>query len=260
MVHVVASNHVAAASLGSGFNPAYLADGGLGAWYRADDGVSSGAQWNDSSGNGNHAIQATAINRPTYVASAIGGMPAYRGRADGVNNSLLEAPDSPTLKYAEYTAFAVGSRLTDLNASEHIAGRYETTGNMREQRLYIDGTAERFVSVVSQDGSSGTIAFLNPAVPAATVATPFIVMGAFTKAFAQPTSILQINRGAQTLNTTSNAVYNGSGTLTLFGRAGLADPYAGYLAEYILFRRFLSDFERFQIWAYLSAKYGIVIS
>jgi len=59
-------------------------------WYKADVGVYSNAgttlatsgnavqQWNDQSGVGNHAVQATSGNRPTYRLNMANGFPALR--------------------------------------------------------------------------------------------------------------------------------------------------------------------------------------
>ncbi|MES2681386.1 MAG: T9SS type A sorting domain-containing protein [Bacteroidota bacterium] len=59
-------------------------------WYKADAGVFSNAgttlavsgsqvqQWNDQSGVGNHAVQATSANRPTYRLNMANGFPALR--------------------------------------------------------------------------------------------------------------------------------------------------------------------------------------
>ena len=59
-------------------------------WLKADAGVYSDAgttpcadgdtvrQWSDQSGNGNHAVQATAGNRPTFKVSIVNGLPVVR--------------------------------------------------------------------------------------------------------------------------------------------------------------------------------------
>ncbi|CCB68490.1 Protein of unknown function precursor; putative adhesin [Flavobacterium branchiophilum FL-15] len=47
---------------------------GLRAWFKANDGVSSGAQWNDASINGNHVVQAAASRQPVLTQSATNGV------------------------------------------------------------------------------------------------------------------------------------------------------------------------------------------
>ena len=62
-------------------------------WFRGDDVTLNGgtvSQWNDKSGKGNHIVQATAANQPTYLAT--GGpnsQPCVQG--DGTNDQLLLA-------------------------------------------------------------------------------------------------------------------------------------------------------------------------
>jgi len=58
-------------------------------WFRADDVVIDGgavSQWNDKSGNGYHALQATPANRPIQVMGALGEQPVLR--FDGTNDFL----------------------------------------------------------------------------------------------------------------------------------------------------------------------------
>ena len=53
-----------------------------GAWTPPNDGDPV-SQWDDQSGNGNHLVQATAANQPTYLASGNAGRPAIRFDAGG---------------------------------------------------------------------------------------------------------------------------------------------------------------------------------
>ena len=63
-------------------------------WYKADgsltyDGGGAVSQWNDASGNNDNLIQSTTINKPTWMASQINGLPAvYFG---GVNSYIGKA-------------------------------------------------------------------------------------------------------------------------------------------------------------------------
>ena len=73
----------------SGWTPASIATA---LWFDATDAASltlvSGAasQWNDKSGNGRHATQGTAANRPTHQSSGINGLAALS--FDGSNDSM----------------------------------------------------------------------------------------------------------------------------------------------------------------------------
>ncbi|MFM6272695.1 MAG: hypothetical protein ACKPFA_40420, partial [Dolichospermum sp.] len=45
------------------------------------------SQWNDKSGNGRNAIQATATNQPAYTANGLNGKPVLT--FDGINDFLV---------------------------------------------------------------------------------------------------------------------------------------------------------------------------
>ncbi len=103
------------------FSPLDLAN--LLAWYKADGTlwqdsarttpVASDANpigaWDDESGNGNHAIQATGAKRPTYKTGIINGRPTVRG--DGIDDLLsFTVPQSePQHVYAVVDTTNVGT-------------------------------------------------------------------------------------------------------------------------------------------------------
>lgn len=75
--------HGHVAQYGGGKGEAALQISGLKAWFRADRiaGLNDGdlvTTWSDSSGNGNHATQATAANKPTYKLNIFNGQPVVR--------------------------------------------------------------------------------------------------------------------------------------------------------------------------------------
>lgn len=77
------------------FSPTDIA--GLKLWLKADAGVtlngSTVSQWDDQSGNGNHASQSTASYQPTFVANQLNGKPVLRfdGSNDFLNGILIES-------------------------------------------------------------------------------------------------------------------------------------------------------------------------
>ena len=68
----------------SAFLPTRLS--GLAFWYDAALSIYAGGTWNDLSGNGNHAAQATASQRPSHTIDGAGRQVL---RFDGVNDALL---------------------------------------------------------------------------------------------------------------------------------------------------------------------------
>lgn len=90
------------------FNPLSLSP----ALWLSDTG-SNAAQWDDLSGNGRHATQATGASQPSIVTSALNGRQVRR--FDGVNDFLATANVS---NFSSYTFFAVAS-ATNWNPSAY---------------------------------------------------------------------------------------------------------------------------------------------
>src|ERR1044071_367612 len=68
------------------------------------DGSNVVSQWSDKSGNANHATEANPTNRPTYGATAFGGLPGI----DWGNGAVAaRALTTPSISYGVFTAFIV---------------------------------------------------------------------------------------------------------------------------------------------------------
>ena len=86
---------------------------GLQLWLKADAGVFSDAgitpavsgntvgQWNDQSGQGNHATQTTSADAPTYTTNVLNGLPAiqFNGTAAVLNSAYLGVPGTLFVVY-----------------------------------------------------------------------------------------------------------------------------------------------------------------
>jgi len=73
-----------------GAAPEFIPSGSPVAWYKSDS-LSQGdgttvAQWNDSTGNGNHLLQGVGLEKPTFQLNQQNSLPALR--FDGVNDSM----------------------------------------------------------------------------------------------------------------------------------------------------------------------------
>jgi hypothetical protein len=96
-------------------------------WLRADYGItqtgSGVSQWNDQSGNGNHAVQGTDAARPIY--ENIMGMPAVCTDAA----RYLTIPDAASLRLATGKAWGVYAavRSSDGNNSVAVIGKWNAT-------------------------------------------------------------------------------------------------------------------------------------
>lgn len=88
---------------GGAWTPANLGASALLGWWKADAGVFSDLgvtaatngqgveQWNDQSGNGNHLIQATSANRPTFNTNQLNSLPAIGFDPTSAIQTLLTA-------------------------------------------------------------------------------------------------------------------------------------------------------------------------
>lgn len=108
----------------------------LALWLDAEDSASitlngsAVSQWNDKSGNGRNATQATAASQPAYSASGLNNKPAVS--FDGINDVLLH--DAISLK----TIYAV-AKTTATTTFKSIAGAQATVGTGPEGAYYLQG-------------------------------------------------------------------------------------------------------------------------
>lgn len=121
------------------FSPDQLAD--LAFWYDAvqSPAVESGGiveQWQDLSGNGNHATQSTGTQRPTKTVDAVG---RQMLRFDGINDSLLVS--SPPDLSAGVTAFVV-FRMRNRDAFRGILAASAATGPDRDAFFALQNSAD----------------------------------------------------------------------------------------------------------------------
>src|SRR5687768_18263150 len=80
---------------------------GLALWLRADAGVTTNEtglvlQWDDQSGNLNHAFQPTELQMPLFVANAVSNKPVLRfdGSANAGEHDYLNIPHAESLAFA----------------------------------------------------------------------------------------------------------------------------------------------------------------
>ena len=219
---------------GSGGVPLTISD--LALWLKADAGVFSDAgstpavdgdlvtQWNDQSGNNNHA---GASVKPTYETNSLNGLPSIRfpgSKHFGLTSSVVTT---------EITVFCVSRRFV----TSSFIGLFSAPTN---------GLAYAF-------NSSGNL-ILNK-VNVSTLHTSSLVdrrsmwlQSNFTKS-ASSNLIAQRVNGASAGSTTTTT----TDPLTIIGENSLN----GYISEIIIYSRELSGTEITTIEDYLEAKYGI---
>ena len=250
-------------SVSDGAAPAPLPpvnSGNLQLWLRADTGVvtnSSGtvSQWQDQSGNANHASQANTINEPLLVyPPGLGGRAAVRfnGIQDNVHGDFLHGTGDVGLPNA-MTAFTVYNALSTANAKNAVWS------------VGVPGLvygASRCFGIRNQllDFSSWAYDYF----------TPFVVP---TNTYRIATD--RVNTSLSTVeefDTSTSSATNFSETMT-----GASAPEAGYyvggldptlqfvtgvdfcgdVAEVIIYKGYLNEADRLAVLGYLQQKYYI---
>jgi len=232
-----------------GFSPTNIADMAL--WLDAADAAtvsldasSNVEQWNDKSGNGRHAGQTTAANRPDYASTLNGkSVVGFSGSPEVLTGAqIVSGAATPTV-------FVVG-RATGTNAQEcfvnlssdsaTVGGHFNVTF---EPGLRIIGGATTFAGASIVTESIFTLGVSNPSVGDA---------------------YCYVNGDERSVSSTGVTSINLNGTQYSVGAggAGFAASYFlnGIVAEILVYTRVLTDAERQRVESYLSAKWGIALA
>lgn len=239
-------------------------------WLDANHQVSTSSnavvQWNDRSGNANHAVQSASAQRPQLVGSVMNGYPGILFDNDQTNYDFLTVADNSTLEgMSGLTGFVVYQLLpgTATSAPRCFFGKRDGVdlreaydwflwggsgaGAMRQQ-LDIENTNNRISST-------------------STYTTGTTYVNAFTYHGATPS-----NTNDQVLYDGNTAAGNGAETATsianytsdlyigiLRGHTGTGanvSRFNGYMSEIILFNQTLNSVQLTIVNNYLAAKYG----
>ncbi len=199
-------------------------------WLKADaiTGLSSGgavSSWPDSSGYGNNATQATLIQRPLWVANALGGQPVVR--FDGSNDTLNLASQITAAR----TVFIVVKHATGTQDYAHVLG--SITANVWDFH-----------------GGTGTTLFYNNSVVANVLnGTAFLNgLSATPVAMVKPTAYSVLSF-VPTGNTRFDNIGNDHGYAARY--------WNGDYAEVITYDTALSDVDRRGVESYLQNKYSM---
>lgn len=225
------------------FSPSNLPN--LALWLKADaiTGLTDGqavATWNDSSGNGRNATQATGSAQPLYKTNIVNGKPVVR--FDG-NSDYLEGTWNLTLT-AE-TVFVVFSYTGTAYAR---AWTQSDAGN--------DNAVAGYVPTI-RDASTTSWGAVAGGTIVATVTMAQSTFGIFTATHSGSQIANRINGGtAATYNHTLNKTF----TRYRAGNSTGANYLQGDIAEIIVYSRALSTTERQQVEQYLAQKYAITLA
>lgn len=219
-------------------------------WLRADAGVTTESggvsRWEDQAGGDHNATQGTATARPTLLASAVNGLPAVRfdGNDDFLSVPFDLNPHTTSTAHPDVTVFAVFSSET--NAASPLRKLYS----------HDTGGYDRSVGLDSRAGTTNYGYFKGSGVaPYFELAenTSYVTADQWT-----PSTFSGWRNGVQQVS--SAPVSNGEGAMWMaLGRNGQlgGEHWQGWLAEFILYARILSDSERQLVENYLLTKYAI---
>ena len=226
-----------AANSEAAFSPADIS--GLELWLKADGICDANgntpannarvAQWRDSSGNNRHLTQGTDNNRPSYVASAINGLPAVAGSTASPQRWMTFPPNAPV---SLRTMFMVAKHSTANHASM-IFGKTGVdifiNGSSREVSLDVGDTTTQTNGRYSMNGGALSGYARNHTAPS--IPSPLLFYMDYQ---------------------------NTAHAFTHFMRRTGGDYYyTGEIAEVVAFNRLLSTAEMNQVGRYLQDKFAI---
>jgi hypothetical protein len=230
---------------------------GLMLWLRADAGVTTNEnglvmQWDDQSGNLNHAFQSTDLQMPLFVPNAITNKPALRfdGSANAGEHDFLNIPHAESLAITGDLTTLFVIKVDDF--ANYNAVWSKTAGNLPAPTdLYTDintgpmrlyrgnGTAQNLSTVPSAQAIRAG-AYLVLAVDIRETTATHYLNG-------QPNGTGTVNT-----NTADTAQDMKIGT-----RNDFVTRMRGDIAEILIYNRSLSEAERNAAFSYLQNKYGL---
>lgn len=223
-------------------------------WLKADTGLTLAGgsptvlQWDDQSGNGNHARQATESLAPVAVAAAVNNRPALR--FDGVDD-YFSIPSSPTLTMTgDLTTFFV-VRFSDFATYRAVWAKtmnnlpaptdyYVLPGSGRPQVYRGDGSATRLGSFASSVALTAG-AFITAGFEIEGAACSHLIAGQVASS-----------------GTIAVAAGDAGAPLLIGTRGDFFTKMKGEIAEILIYSRALNATERASVADYLAQKYGIV--
>jgi len=203
------------------------------------------ATWEDLSGEGNDATQATEANRPTYKTDILNGKPVVRFDGSG---SYMIGPGSP-FNVDEISIFHVAVWDTTSRSGRTLLTR--DNGNRQFAIYHINNTNIRFWAMVKGSWvGSGYDTSFGPV-----VGRPYIIHGEKNL----NDQLLYID-GVEKYTTAHSGALDSGGTIPLYiGHSPRYSPgyFSGDFAEILIYSRALSDSEREDVKQYLIGKWGI---
>jgi len=209
---------------------------GLQAWYKADVGITIAtgvSNWADKSGNARDVAQGTAANQPTFVSSAVNGLPAVQ--FDGVNDFLVSG------------AFTTAQPLHAF----HVAKQLATVTNGPNWT----SSTTTFASPSACQETGPLLQLISNSNLGASVASDTTAYHLYSSVFNGTSSKIAKDNGSYQ---TSAAVLTGSMTLVSLGAESAgATPTNCVIAEFCLYNAEIVTTDLTDILNYFKARYAL---
>lgn len=227
-------------------------------------------QWSDRSGNGNHAGQTVAAQRPLLAGSIMNGYPSILFDNDQTNYDFLRVPDNSTLEgMTGLTGFVVYQLLpgTASSAPRCFFSKRDGVDIQEAYDWFLWGGSGS--SPITQQ--LDIVNTNNRASSSTSYTTGTTYLNAFTYHGDTPS-----NSNDQILYDGNTVVGNGVESATSIpnytsdlyvgilrghtGTGGNVSRFNGYISEIILYNTVLNDAQRIIVNNYLAAKYGTALA
>lgn len=225
-------------------------------WLRADAGttVTGGkvSAWNDQSGNGFSAIQATGSLQPSFTTSNanLNNQPSINFGPTNANNIHLAIADDALFDGSSEMSFFVVLRTTSTTSIQGFLNKRTGSGVNQSYRFYRDGTD--FKGDIS-DGASFSIGSAN--------STNYVFSSVYDQSLSG-NRLLTYTNSVNAVGTAVTTSLANTNSPLYIGNFNLSDnrSFDGDIAEVIIFNEALSAPERVVLENYLAQKYSISLT
>lgn len=219
---------------------------GLALWLKGDAGITQAggtvSLWADQSGNGLDLSQATGANQPTYVASAINGLP---GVSFDATNKVLSRATSPLAAGQATRSIIAVFTLTNSTDPGTVCCFRSTAP---EYVVYFDGSVPGVTYIYGDGGGS------NATIPSPVAGS--ILFEEYGSVLAKPVAyvngVAQVVTGGGFGTVTGDTGANG---FFVGNDPGSDDNLAGPLCELLIYDHVLSGPDAAAVRAYVNARY-----
>jgi len=209
---------------------------------------SNAAQWDDISGNGRHATQATSANQPAIVTGALNGRQVRR--FDGVDDLMT---GSRILTAANFSCYIVVKGVGQQN--RNILSQRSTGANIGRTHLCVTDDLTTPYSTARLFFNNGTSYSVRSSTPVFN--NNFNIF--YSQSDGAGNSHVRVNGGLPEGALTGQNWTPENQPYQLGALSTTSNQFAGDIAEVLVFPRALTTTERQAVERYLSNKYAITI-